>query len=194
MKKIFAAAVVLGHLFATAAFAAPTAQLDGGRTAVKLSDDLVGALGSLGVSPGSIAPGILRENAVVQYPVNGGVIDLDTLSGDIFHTGGLSLSAPGTRVALLNFVISTTGDSPVLTGVAAVNGETVDRIPLFDLEPTQGPSIDQWGTLDLRKVNASLTHEAADTLNSVFGVTAFEEGFPVGTAWVQTNILAAEGD
>lgn len=192
MKKLFATAVVLAQLVATAAFAAPTAQLDGGRTAVNLSGDLIDALTDLGVAPGAIGPGILRENGVVQYPVTGGAIDLDSLAGDIFHTGGLTLSVPGTRVSLLNFVISTTGDSPVLTGVAAVNGETVDRIPLFDLAPTQGPQVDEWGKLDLRKVTVTLTDVAAATLNAVFGVDAFEGGFPIGTAWVQTYIFSVQ--
>ena len=183
-----AATMVLGT-----AWAAPTAQLRGGDTTVELSSDFVDALVSLGVEPGRIKPGSLKLNkGTVSFPIPGGAIDAESLAGDIFHTGGLTLAVPGTTVSLLNFIISTTGE-PVLTGIAAVNGDVVDRIPLFDLNLSAAVvEVGKKNQLTVGPVGVTLTDVAADTLNDVFGVDAFTEGFPIGTAYVKSKIRGTQ--
>jgi hypothetical protein len=193
MKKYLIAAMIACSVAMTTVHAEPTAQLTGGKTTVRLDAGFVDALVSLGVAPSAISPGGLNlRRGYVRYPIVGGVIDLDSLAGDIFHSGGLALEAHDTRVSLYNFIISTTGGEHVLTGVATVNGSVVDRIPLFDLELTKEPRITKWGSLRVWGVNLTLNGIAAVTLNTVFGVDAFEEGLPVGTAYLRTHIAGVE--
>jgi hypothetical protein len=195
MKKLIAAASFALLLTTTTAIAEPTAQLAGGRTTVWLSSDFLHALDTLGVAPSAISPGRLnaRKN-FVRFGIPAGVIDLDSLAGDVFHKGGLVLEVPGTKVSLYNFVISTTGDSPVLTGIAAVNGDVVDRIPLFDLELTREPVVGKWGSLSVGGVKVTLNTLAADTLNAVFQVDAFAEGLKIGGAHVRTQIVGVSDE
>jgi hypothetical protein len=96
---------------------------------------------------------------------------------------------PGTKVSLLNFIIDTTGKKPILTGIAAVNGDVVDRLRLFRLELTEDPVVTESGSLKVRAVTVTLTNQAADTLNAVFGLDGvFKPGFVVGHAYVRTHI------
>lgn len=164
--------------------AAPTIRLFGGLTSVALSEDLVGALGTLNLTPGAIEPGALREG-IARFPLSGGGIDQASLAGDIFHVGGLSLtSVDGTTVELFNFMIDTLGEQPVLTGLVTVNDDLVGRIPLFNLNLANAQVDGSLFGLTIQGVAASLTVEAANALNAAFGVEAFVEGFNVGVAAV----------
>jgi hypothetical protein len=181
-------------LFAAMPVAAePTAQVAGGSTRVRLSEDFVAALGALGVTPGEIEPGEL-EDGRARFPIPGGALDLATARGDVFHLGGLALTAGDIRVGLLNFVIDTTPDAPVLTGVVTVDGDLVARVPLFDLGLTQGPELSRKGRLEIEEVELTLTAAAAEALNEIFGVDAFFEGFDVGVAKVKTRLRATDDD
>jgi len=185
-------AMLLLALAAQPAAADPTAQVEGGRTSVELSEGFVTALGSLGVAPGAIEPARLKRGRA-SFPIPGGALDLETARGDVFHLGGLTLGAGGTTVGLLNFVIDTTGE-PVLTGLVSVNGDLVGRVPLFDLELTEAPELRRWGGLRIDGVNVTLTAEAANALNMIFGVSDFVEGFEIGVARVATRIENLDSD
>jgi len=185
-KLLFAvAALVLALTLAVPAEAAPTVQLFYGKTKVQLSEDFVEGLTALNLAPGVIKPAYLKLKwGQVRFPISGGGIDLATARGDVFHTGGLSLTNEGgTTVGLSNFIIDTT-DAPVLTGLVTVDGDLVDRIPLFNLELTAPPEVKWARILKIRSVGVTLTEEAADALNGVFGISAFYEGFPIGVATV----------
>ncbi len=184
---LFAASLV----FSASTQAAPTAQLLGGNTRVVLDSGFLAALNALGVSPAPIAPGALW-NRTLRFPIPGGAIDLGTAKGDIFHTGGLSLTAGGTRVDLLNFLIDTTG-TPKLTGIVSVDGLVLGRVPLFDLELTQPPAV-QRNVLRVLGVQVSLTPDAADALNTVFNIDDLEGGFPVGVAVVNAPFVVLQDD
>lgn len=185
LKTSIAALLILGSL-STSISAAPTALLTDGKTTVTLSNDFLAALGTLRVSAGTTGEGALRSG-VASFPVTGGALDLATAKGEINHTGGLVLSAGTTRVELLSFNIDTTTSRPVLTGLVTVNGDFVGRLPLFDLElPTLTLPLQPqaFNNLFLPGVKVTLSAEAAQALNSVFGVTAFTQGFNIGTASV----------
>jgi hypothetical protein len=186
MKTVHLAAALLIASFASPATADPTAQVAGGYTSVRLSEEFVGALGSLGVTPGDIEPGRLSRGRA-RFPIPGGALDLETARGDIFHLGGLTLVAGDTRVGLLNFVIDTTAD-PLLTGLVTVDGDLVGRVPLFDLGLTEAPSV-RHGRLKIRDVDVTLTAAAAGALNDIFGVSDFFDGLPIGTAKLKTHVL-----
>jgi hypothetical protein len=164
--------------------AAPTVRPFGGVTSVQLSEDLLVALGDLNITPGTIEPGALSEG-VARFPISGGGLDQATLRGDIFHLGGLSLSdASGTLVQLLNFIIDTSDEQAVITGLVTVNGDLVDRIPLFNLNLTSAQVERSLFSLTVRDATLLLAPDAADALNAVFEVEAFVAGFNVGVAEV----------
>jgi len=188
-KRSLSTAALVGALVATAASlqAAPTVQPVNGSTSVELSADFINALGALGLTPGTVGRGSLR-GTTARFPISGGAIDIGTLKVEIAHDGGLSLSTDGVVVRLFNFNIDTTGSTPVLTGLVVVNGDFLGRLPLFDLELTEGPT-QRLRFLFLRNVNVTLSAVAADALNSIFGVTAFVEGFDIGVARVVALVL-----
>lgn len=185
VRMFFAALLLMGSL-STSTYAAPTALLTDGKTSVTLSSDFLGALVALRLSAGTVGDGTLRSG-VASFPVTGGALDLANAKGEINHTGGLFLAAGSTRVELLSFNIDTSGSRTMLTGLVTANGNFLGRVPLFDLTlpavtlPLQPQS---FGNVFLPGVKVALSAEAAAALNSVFGVTAFAEGFNIGTASV----------
>lgn len=188
MRTVFLALILT---LTAAANAAPTGRVAGGDTAVALSAGFTDALASLGVEASLIAPARVRHGRV-RFAIPAGAIDLETLAGDVFHKGGLSLSAGATTVDLFNFVIDTTA-TPVLTGLVVVNGDVVGRLPLFDLALTEGPTVSNWGRVRLNGVGLTLNATAADALNAVFAVDAFAEGFEIGDARVRTRLIDVLG-
>jgi hypothetical protein len=164
------------------ATAAPTVRPFGGVTSVQLSMDFIDALGSLNLTPAALAPGTLSEG-VARFPIAGAGLDQATLKGDVFHVGGLSLTNEGgTIVQLFNFIIDTTGEQAVLTGLVAIDDDLVARVPLFNLDLTNAQVKPSPFSLAIRNVAMSLTADAATALNNAFGVNAFAEGFNIGTA------------
>jgi hypothetical protein len=172
----------------SSAFAAPTASLTAGSTAVNLDAGFTGALSSLGVALGTL-PRTQVRNGAVAFPIVTGAIDLSNAKSEITHAGGISLTAGGTRVELSDFVIETFDAKPVLTGIVVLNDSIVDRIPLFDLVLPAGLTVPLrpigGRVLDLPGVGVKLNATAAATLNSVFNVSAFAGGFNIGVASVR---------
>lgn len=184
--RIWLAAVVLAA--SGAAQSAPTVSTLAGDTRVELSPTFISALDSLGVSPSISRPARLRGDTAV-FPIPTGEIDLGTLKGEIAHNGGINLKAGDLVVNLSSFVIDTTGDAPVLTGIVKINDSIVGRLHLFDLALTSGPDVTKrkvFGSLRLQDVSVTLSAEAAAALNDVFGVTAFTQGILIGNARLST--------
>jgi hypothetical protein len=157
-----------------------------GRTSVRLSSTFTSALSGLNVSVGRVFPSEI-EGGVATFPVTGGAIDLVTASGNILHSGGLTLKAGDTKVTLQSFIIDTTSGNPVITGLVSVNGKLLGRIPLFDLGLPAGFSLPlhlKENRLLLKGVGVTLDPQAAGALDAVFNVSAFMAGFPIGTAQV----------
>jgi hypothetical protein len=179
------ATIAFTTVLATQLPAQQTKTLFTGRTSVKLSSTFTSALTDLNVSVGRVFPTEV-ENGSVGFPITGGAIDLDTASGNILHSGGLTLKAGDVKVALQSFIIDTTA-KPVITGLVVVNGKLVGRLPLFDLTLPAGFSLPlhlKENRLVLKSVGVTLDATAAGALNGVFNVNAFTPGFPIGTAQV----------
>jgi len=177
------------------ASAQKTETIEGGRTTVALASGFVAALGSLDVTPGTVSPTRLH-NGVINFPVTGGAIDLDTASSQILHSGGLTLIAGQTKVTLQSFIIDTTS-APVITGLVSVDGKLLGRLPLFDLALPSGitlPLKPYDGQIILKGVGVSLDSAAAGALNSVFHVSAFKGGFGIGTAKVIIDLAGYDND
>ena len=156
-----------------------------GATTVQFGNDFVGALTSLNIGVGRITPGpVIRRSA--SFPITSGSLDLSTLRGEILHSGGLKLYRGATAVKLESFIIDTTGDGIVLTGMVSANGEIVGRVPLFDLTlPTSDQLFAGANIVTLDGVSVTLRPEAAGALNAVFETDAFTAGFPIGVANVR---------
>lgn len=172
------------------AIAAPTEDVISGTTSVQLSADLVNALTSLQVRPAAVGFSRLRRG-VASFPITGGAIDLGTVKTEIIHNGGLSLTAGNVVVELTDFVITTLDDRPVLTGLLIANGELVARAPLFELGlPAVTPPLRpaRGRIIEIPDVQVTLTAAAATALNQAFGVTAFTQGFNIGTARVRAVV------
>ena len=182
--------VALLVAIAGSAVAAPTVSTTGGETRVVLSSTLVGALESLNVSLKAQYPAYV-SNGAATFPIPVGEIDLGNARGQISHSGGLVLRAGKTSVGLSNFVIDTSGSSPVLTGLVRVDDELVGRVPLFSIKFNAAPLVNSWsptsGSLRVVDVDLKLTSQAAAALNQSFSVSAFSAGVPIGRARVQAH-------
>jgi len=199
------AVMLVGALaFAPAAMAAPSVQLVSGHTTVALSPDLLNALGSLGVTPENVLPGGLHptsNGANIVFPIPTGELDAEGPKLEILHSGGLTLTAGETRVALTSFIIENIGARGQLrlTGVVKADNTIVGRIPLFSIVLTQAPTVQpesgsSAGKLTVRQARLKLTKTAADTLNAAFGLDGvFTSGFPIGTARIVARIRDLDG-
>ena len=171
--------------------AGPTMRLSDGETTVQLSEDLLAALPTLSVTPGATEPGTLSEAGVATFPIVAGGLDSETFVGDIFHSGGLSLSTEdGTVVDLFNFIIDNASEEPGLTGLAGLNDDLAGRFPLFSLDVTNATVDTSETEVMINGVGLNLTAVGAAALNVAFGVEAFTEGFNIGTADVTANVQA----
>jgi hypothetical protein len=166
----------------------------GGSTAVALDADFVAALGTLGLTPGTIGGATLADGSI-SFPITGGTVTVFDKSsgykpyvqGTLLHQGsGLSLTAGATVVELTNFTVDP-GTPARLFGDVTVNGQlAVPSAPLFDLDGTTlNPiSMDADGNAVLQGTTVKISPEAAELLNTTFGTTAVEGGLVVGIATI----------
>jgi hypothetical protein len=194
----FVGSLMLG----SAAVAEPSVQLITGATRVQLSTELLDALTTLGVTPGNVLPGGLEptaEGVQAVFPIPTGELDAAGPVLEIFHSGGLTLAAGDTRVALTSFIIENLGNELRLSGVVKANDTIVGRLALFRVELTQEPEVtgdpvSGVGILRVKGANLTLTNLAANTLNSAFGLDGvFTAGFPIGTARIYARIKDRDG-
>lgn len=166
----------------------------GGSTSVALDPAFVEALGTLGLTPGTVGDAAL-EGTSVSFPITGGtvtVFDKETgykpyVQGTLFHAGsGLSLTAGETTVELTNFTIDP-GTPSRLFGDVAVNGEqAVASAPLFDLDgSTLNPPAMEGTNAVLQGTEVLLSAEAAELLNSTFETDALAGGLLIGIATIE---------
>ena len=172
--------------------------LNGKTTAVKLAPEFAAGLEQLKLTPGVLGGAKLADGSV-SFPITGGEVTyFDPTSGVepyvqgmIQHEGsGLSLTGGGKTVNLEDFVVDP--EKSVLTGKVTVDGKVAfETAPLFFLDgstlnPLQVDSASS--TAVLQGTTVSLTKEAADALNMVFGVQALTEFFPVGVATITVEV------
>jgi hypothetical protein len=174
--------------------AAVVRAIPGGSTGVALDAGFVDALGTLGLTPGTIGTATLTEGTL-NFPVTGGTVTLyekdsgyrPFVQGVILHEGsGFSLSAGGTTVELTGFVVDP-GKPARLFGNVSVNGQpAVPSAPLFDLNgATLEPvTMDADGSAVLEGTEVLLSEEAAALLNETFGTDALAGGLLIGTATI----------
>ena len=180
----------------------PVAQIDqlsGNSTAVMLDGNFVKALQSLKLTPAPVGDAAISKAGVASFPITGGNVKYfkpgsvsPYVQGKIDHDGsGLSLTGGGKTVKLTNFVVDP-GKS-VLTGKVTVDGKVAAKsAPLFfldgrTLKPLQAKSN---GTAVLQGTTVKLKGEAADLLNTTFGVDALEQDLVIGVAKITVDTTA----
>ena len=164
------AALALSTTQVSAQAVAPTGQARGATT-VTLDAATIGAVVGLGLTPAPVGPAVLGGDPLqASFPIVGNL-----KGGVIKHTGGLSLTGGDTTLTLTNYQIDTTAG--VLTASAAVNGDEVGRLPLFDL----GSAPAQSGCA--ATATLALDSAAASALMTVFNAPNLT-GTDFGTACV----------
>ena len=165
----------------------------GGSTAVALDAAFVEALGTLGLTPGTVGDATLADGSVT-FPITGGTVtlfDKDSgyrpyVQGTLLHqNSGLSLTAGGTTVELTNFTVDP-GTPSRLFGDVTVNGQlAAPSAPLFDLDgSTLNPPTIEGGEATLQGTEVLLSAEAAELLNSTFMTDALAGDFLIGIATI----------
>jgi hypothetical protein len=183
---LLAALLCVPVLQASASTLIPTA----GKTEVTLSKEFLGVLVFGGVTPGAVGPGTLSRKGIASLPITTGGIELP--KAEVDHSGGLSFTRNNTRVAITSFIIDTTQDKSVLSGLVIANGNIFGRVPLFKVD-LSGSTVTQVGKrITISGVALTLSMEAAVALNQLFGVTAFTENFPIGTATIKVTNSKSE--
>lgn len=170
-------------LFSATAIAAPTQYYGGKQTALTFSKTFLDAASALGLQIARVGDAKLSKKGLARFSIPSAELDLATIAGEILHTGGLRLSDGTVTVELTQFIIDTTGVTPILTGLVKVDGSVVSRIPLFTVAlPILSTPLPSSNKLTISGANLSLTDTAATALNGAFGVSAFVEGLDIGRA------------
>jgi len=146
-----------------------------GQTAVALAPGFLSALSGASIAPAAIFPGQLDAFGGTTYavfPITTGQIDTASRSGEVDHSGGLTLTSGNNVVQLTSFAIDLySGAAPVLTGLVAANGSLLGRVPLFDLSLAGAQLGEEFDLLTVAKVTLTLDPVATGALNSVFGIS-----------------------
>ncbi len=155
--------------------------LNSGLTRVRFSNGFVLAAQSLNIDVMS-STRIRIRRGVAMFPITGGTLDAETLSGEILHSSGIIFERGNSGVKIERFAIDTTGEQPIITGLASANGSVVGRIPLFNLDLSTAVVSANGPFVTITGVGVTLRAEAAGALNAVFETDAFVEGFNIGNA------------
>ena len=154
-----------------------------GATTLTLDPGAVAALTSLGVTPAPIAPARATASGALAFPITNS-LGSALRSGQIRHSGGISLTAGSTTVALTDFTID------LVQGrlTALVGGS---RVPILSLDLSRARVRARRGALAIGPVGASLTDTAATALNAAFGLPAgtVPAGLKLGDATVRYRLF-----
>jgi len=159
-------------------------RLGGKQTAVKLDAGTADALKSLGVAVAPTGTGKFDAGTgTVSFPITGGYAAIHSdksfqpgyIVGNIIHQGsGLKFSKGNQSIEVTDFVVDP--GTSVLTATAG--GKS--GIPLLSLDGTNVNVSMSGSDVVLQGTVAKLTATGASALNSTFGVSAFQEGIPLG--------------
>jgi len=111
----FAAALLVLALSAPPAQSAErsaTTPVTGGQTLLKLDGGTAAVLTDAGVSIRATGPAIGPAGSTLfAFPIVGGEVNKELLSGRIVHSGGLAITAGGTTLVVKRFVIDLDPDT-----------------------------------------------------------------------------------
>lgn len=151
-----------------------------GNTTLAFAPQFFNLFPALGADLTDIRPGRLRgtlnaQNLRALFPVTTGLLDNVASVAEIEHSGGLTIrTGSGLIVQLtavtLQFDLPPARSGRVLSALLAVNGEIFGRFPIFNMEATGLGGTVKAGRLRLRNVPVTLTEQAANLFNQIFGL------------------------
>jgi len=190
MRRFLTSVLFVTTFMAGAVSASPLQQIKGGVTTVELSEAMTEALADSQldrIKPAGIRPG----EQLMRFGVSSGVLDPDTLVGEISHKGGVALSCPAlgtdTVLEMQNFVVDLLGEAPVVTGVVNVDDVVLGRLPLFIPGGEEFEVEEVGGFLKLRKADLTLTEDAAALLLDTCAIDFGTEEV-VGRTWTKVQL------
>lgn len=171
-------ALVAAALLALAA-PANAAKL-GGKTILAPEPATLDALGAAGVA---VAPaGVASVNGKgIGFPITGGKVNVDNLSGKIVHKGGLTFSSSATSLTLEGYVIKL-GSKNVIRARVAGGG----HVRLADLDLSKAKVKQRGGKVVVSNVGVALANRAAKALSATFGLPDLA-GADLGDATVKVK-------
>lgn len=156
-----------------------------GETTLVLDPATAEALGTLGVTPGVVAPAAAGSEGI-EFPITRALPD-SLFTGTITHSGGLTLTAGSTVVSLTQFWIEL-GSGTLSANVSVAGGPNDGRVQILSLDFSQA-QLRWWPILSFGPVKGTLTATAASVLDSVFGTSALTDQTVLGNATVHYTTL-----
>jgi hypothetical protein len=134
-------------------------------------------------APLGTTPIPVLDGTAVTLPIDGAqtttTFDQGTLTGTIPLSGGIQLDNGNASVSLTNPTLTLGTGTEGSTLSVSLNGGP--QIKLFDIDTSQlEAAATPNGQLDLNGLLATLSSEAASSLNKLLGTNAFTTGMPVG--------------
>ncbi len=178
----------------SAAPQAEIAQLKGTDTAVAVDPAVLKAITGLGVkvTPTGTGKLTMQYGPTLDFPITGGNVKIfdktqvtPYVQGTINHDGsGLNFAGAGKSLTVQNFVVDP--GTSMLTAEVKEMGNA--KVPLFFLDGSDLMiSKDAAGKAKLDGTKVLLTAEAAQALNTTFGVQAFKPMMQIGVAHITAN-------
>ena len=185
-RRRTALAVALAAAASMALIAVPgasAAELGGGKTKLALDKGVAEALQSNGVKVAPIAPAEAGDKGIA-FPITGGDLTTgDTVSADINHSGGLKLSAGGTKVKLTDFRV-------VVGKKAHLFAKVGDgKLKVFSLDLSNAKITTKGDATVISGVGADLSKAAAEALNAAFDTDLFAKGLSIGKVTIKAKPL-----
>lgn len=162
---------------------APVA-LSGGSTTLAVDIQTAGVLADNGLEIAAVPPAQEVASGVrdtrLRFPISGGEIQPQTLTGRVQHRGGLSVSDGRHRVVFRDLVIN-------LTGRQLIADAGTGPIPLLNLEVDPGKVSAQGGVIELSGIGATLTATAARAVSDVLTTAVLRAQEIVGTVTIEAE-------
>ena len=101
----------------------------------------------------------------IAFPITGGKVNVDRVSGKVKHSGGLTFSGHGMSLTVENFVVKI-GKKNVIRADVAGGG----KVRLADLDLDDAKIKQRGGKVVISKVGVLLANKAAEALAATFGL------------------------
>ena len=161
------------------AAAAPAAKL-GGKTTLAPQAETFDALAAEGVTVAPAGDAKLTGKGIA-FPITGGKVNVDRVSGKVEHSGGLTFSGHGMTLTVENFVVKV-GKKNVIRADVAGGG----KVRLADLDLDDAKIKQRGGKVVISKVGVLLANKAAKALAATFGLPNLA-GADLGEATVKVK-------
>jgi hypothetical protein len=161
------------------AAAAPAAKL-GGKTTLAPQAETLDALAAEGVTVAPEGDAKLTGKGIA-FPITGGKVNVDRVSGKVQHSGGLTFSGHGMTLTVENFVVKV-GKKNVIRADVAGGG----KVRLADLDLDDAKIKERGDKVVISRVGVLLANKAAKALAATFGLPNLA-GADLGEATVKVK-------